>query len=181
MSRIGRQPIQIPDGVTLEVHNQVVTVKGSKGELTTKIIEGFNVEQKDGVVTVVPQNLTEANRKFYGLSRSLIANMIEGVSKGFEKQLEIQGVGYRAQMEGANLVLALGFSHKITVTPPEGITITVENNTKITVSGYDKQQVGMTAANIRALKKPEPYKGKGIRYIDEHVRRKAGKTAAKGA
>lgn len=181
MSRIGKQPITVPAGVSVEISAKSITVKGAKGELSQPVFKGFTIEQTDDQLIVKPAKEQDAGGKFYGLLRTLLNNMIVGVSEGFNKELEIQGVGYRASMQGTNLVLNLGFSHPITITPPTGVELNVTNNTKITVSGYDKQKVGLIAAEIRALKKPEPYKGKGIRYVGEHVRRKAGKTAAKGA
>ncbi len=181
MSRIGKLPITIPAGVTVEITSKSVTVKGSKGELSQPVFDGFTIEQTDDQLTVKPVREEDAGGKFYGLLRTLLSNMIVGVSEGFTKELEIQGVGYRAAMKGTNLELNLGFSHPVNITPPPGVELSVANNTRITVAGYDKQKVGLIAAEIRALKKPEPYKGKGIRYLGEHVRRKAGKTAAKGA
>lgn len=182
MSRIGKLPIPVPEGVSIDITERVITVRGPKGELHQAILPGFAVEQAaDNALTIVIKRQTVNTAKYYGLLRTLVANMVTGVSAGFEKQLEIRGVGFRASMQGANLVLNLGFSHPITVAPPEGIVLAVANNTQLTVSGYDKQKVGAVAAQIRALKKPEPYKGKGIIYAGEHVRRKAGKAAAKGA
>jgi len=181
MSRIGKLPIALPEGVTIEMTDQLITVKGPKGELKQPILPGFAIEQDDGMLTIVIKRENVNTAKYFGLLRTLVANMVTGVTAGFEKQLEIRGVGFRAAMQGSNLVLNLGFSHPITITPPEGITLAVANNTQLTVTGYDKQKVGAVAAQIRALKKPEPYKGKGIIYAGEHVRRKAGKAAAKGA
>lgn len=181
MSRIGKLPIEIPESVMVKINNHLVIIRGPQGELEQRILPGFHVTQTDNQLIVTPQHKTPETQRFYGLLRTLLNNMVIGVSRGFAKELEIKGVGYRAQMQGRDLVLRLGFSHPIAVTPPEGVLITVANNTRITVAGYDKQKVGAVAANIRALKKPEPYKGKGIKYIDERIRRKAGKTAAKGA
>lgn len=181
MSRIGKLPIQIPESVTVEITERRINVRGPKGELSERLLPGFAVAQTGSELSVSPSRDTETTRRNYGLMRTLLYNMVVGVSEGFEKQLEIRGVGYRGQMQGDNLVLNLGFSHPVTVTPPPGVSIAVANNTQITVSGFNKQQVGMVAANIRALKKPEPYKGKGIKYAGEHIRRKAGKATAKGA
>ncbi len=179
MSRIGKLPITIPAGVTLEVKDGQVIVTGPKGTLSQTIFAGFRVEQQDGAVTVVREVENADTQKQYGLLRTLIANMVQGVSQGFHKTLEINGVGYRAAAEGKGVSLSLGYSHKISYQPPEGVELKVEGNT-ITVSGHDKQLVGESAAKIRSYRKPEPYKGKGIKYAGEHIRRKAGKTAAKG-
>jgi large subunit ribosomal protein L6 len=178
MSRIGRQPIIIPEGVEVKIDAGKVIVKGPKGELNTKLIADMNVEVKDNTIEVKPALQSPITQKQYGLQRTLIANMVIGVSEGFKKELEVNGVGFRAQMKGADLEMSLGFSHPIKYTAPDGVEISVNQNV-ITISGIDKQMVGESAANIRAFKKPEPYKGKGIRYIDEYVRRKAGKAAAK--
>jgi len=180
MSRIGKQPITVPAGVEVTITEEQIMVKGPKGELTSKRLPGFKMEQAENVLTISKVEETPDTHKFYGLQRTLINNMVVGVSEGFSKVLEINGVGYRGTMEGKNLNLSLGFSHKVLFTPPEGVDIKVEGNT-VTVSGYDKQKVGEAAAKIRSFRKPEPYKGKGIKYAGEHVRRKAGKTAAKGA
>ena len=180
MSRIGKLPIEVKEGVTVTIDGRNVKVSGPKGELSYKIAKEVEAEMIDGrVVVSVKKNAKDAGG-FYGLTRTLIANMVQGVSAGFEKKLEFTGVGYRANMEGRDLVMALGFSHPVRYTPREGIEIKVEKNV-ITISGIDKQLVGQTAAEIRDLKKPEPYKGKGIRYEGERIRRKAGKAAAKGA
>ena len=179
MSRIGRQPINIPAGVEVAIDEKMVTAKGSKGELQVKILKGLSVEQKDNQI-IVSQKVENANtQKQFGLLRTLISNMVIGVSEGFTKELEINGVGFRAAMKGSVLEMSLGFSHPIEYTAPEGVSISVEQNI-IKVTGYDKQLVGEAAANIRSFKKPEPYKGKGIKYVGEHIRRKAGKAAAKG-
>lgn len=181
MSRIGKQPINIPKGVTVKQNGTSVLVRGPKGELTVtlphKSIE-IVLKNKDTLVSI-PEPTMEGGQMsaFWGLSRALLANAILGVAEGFLKRLTIVGVGYRAEIKGNDLILHLGFSHDITVTPPEGISIQVEKNT-IIVSGIDKQMVGETSASIRAFRKPEPYKGKGIRYENEHVRRKEGKRAA---
>ena len=179
MSRIGRQPIDIPAGVEVMIDEKIVTTKGPKGELKVKILKGLSVDKTDNKITVT-QAVEDANTlKQFGLLRTLIANTIIGVSEGFTKELELNGVGYRATMKGNVLEMSLGFSHPIEYSAPEGVVVSVNQNI-ITVTGFDKQQVGEAAANIRSFKKPEPYKGKGIRYVGEHVRRKAGKAAAKG-
>lgn len=179
MSRIGRQPINIPAGVEVTIGDSLVSVKGPKGELTEKILKGLAVNQNENQVVITQSVINPDTQKQFGLQRTLINNMIQGVSEGFKKELEINGVGFRAQMKGTTLEMSLGFSHPVEFKTPEGIEISVNQNI-ITIAGYDKQKVGATAANIRKLKKPEPYKGKGIKYIDEHIRRKAGKAAAKG-
>ncbi len=179
MSRIGRAPIIVPEGVDVTVDSGNVVVKGLKGELSTKILKGLEVKKQDSQLLVTQKVQNSDTQKQYGLQRTLIANMVIGVSEGYSKQLELKGVGFRAQMKGTVLEMSLGFSHPVAYTPPAEVLVTVNQNI-ITVTGYDKQQVGEAAANIRVLKKPEPYKGKGIRYVGEYVRRKAGKTAAKG-
>ncbi len=179
MSRIGRQPIEIPADVKVEVSGGLVKVSGPKGELSQPLLANLKVDQSDQVLTVSRAELTPVTQKSYGLMRTLIANMVTGVTTGFERQLEINGVGYRANVAGSTVNLTLGLSHPVAYQLPAGITAKVERNL-ITVSGQDKQAVGQVAAELRALKKPEPYKGKGIKYVDEHIRRKAGKTAAKG-
>ncbi len=179
MSRVGRQTINIPAGVNVTVDNGVVEVSGPKGTLTQTLFEGFSIKQSENSLQIEKTIEDAQAQRFYGLLRTLINNMVIGVSEGFTKTLEVNGVGFRIQMDGSNLVMSLGFSHKITFTPPEGVEVKTQGNT-ITVSGYDKQKVGEAAAKIRSYKKPEPYKGKGIRYSGEVVRRKAGKTAAKG-
>lgn len=180
MSRIGRQPINIPEGVEVNIDAGRIEVKGPKGELSGKLIKNMEVTIQDGVIEVKPKITTPDTQKQFGLQRTLIANMVIGVSEGFSKELEVNGVGFRAQMKGSELEMTLGFSHPINYTPPEGVVLSVNQNI-INVSGIDKQVVGEAAANIRDFKKPEPYKGKGIRYVDEYVRRKAGKAAGKGA
>ncbi len=175
MSRIGKLPIAIPGGVDVKIDGQQVTVKGSKGELSLPVAEPIRVAVEDGQILVTRPNDERESRALHGLSRTLINNNIIGVTEGYAKQLEVVGTGYRVQQKGADLELALGFSHPVSFTAPEGITLVVEGANKITVSGISKQAVGEAAANIRKLKKPEPYKGKGIRYADEVVRRKAGK------
>jgi large subunit ribosomal protein L6 len=180
MSRIGKQPIPVAQGVTVQVADGVVTVKGPKGTLSREIANpNIVVEQQDGTLVVTRANDEKEQRSMHGLYRTLIANMVQGVSAGFTKGLEVQGVGYRVQKQGNNLLLSVGFSHPVEVTPPPGITFEVEGNTRMLVSGIDKEQVGQVAANIRKVRPPEPYKGKGIRYQGEYVRRKAGK-AGKG-
>jgi large subunit ribosomal protein L6 len=177
MSRIGRKPIPVPDAVTVEVSPGSVAVKGPKGELSQRLSPEMTVEHDDGTVTVRRPTDRGEHRALHGLTRSLIANMVEGVTEGFEKRLEIQGVGYRAQLKGKKLELALGFSHPVSIDPPEGIEFEVPQQTEIVVRGIDKQLVGQVAADIRKRRPPEPYKGKGIRYRDEYVARKVGKRA----
>jgi large subunit ribosomal protein L6 len=177
MSRIGRKPIAVPDAVTVEVAPGRVAVKGPKGELDQVLSTDMKVEQADGTLTVERPTDRGEHRALHGLTRSLIANMVEGVTDGFEKRLEIQGVGYRAQLKGKNLELALGFSHPVAIEAPEGIEFEVPQPTEIVVRGIDKQLVGQVAADIRKRRPPEPYKGKGIRYRGEHVARKVGKRA----
>ena len=175
MSRIGKKPVPIPKGVTVTIDGQKVTVKGSKGELSRELPESISFAQEGDEIIVKQKNDSRVARQCYGLTRTLIANMVEGVSNGYEKKLEIQGVGYRASLQGQKLVLALGYSHPVEFEPPPGITFAVEKNTNLTVTGIDKEVVGNTAARIRAARPPEPYKGKGVRYAGEQVRRKAGK------
>jgi large subunit ribosomal protein L6 len=175
MSRIGRMPVTIPSGVDVTINGREVTVTGPKGKLSLEVAEPIEVSQNDGVITVTRPNDEGDVRALHGLSRSLVANMVTGVTEGYRKTLEIVGVGYRVQARGSNLEFSLGFSHPVTVTPPEGITLRVETPTRLVVEGIDKQQVGEVAANIRKLRKPDPYKGKGLRYSGEHIRRKVGK------
>lgn len=177
MSRIGKNPITVPEGVEVVIEAGLVTVKGPKGELSEKISRDLTVTQDGDTITVTRPTDRGEHRALHGLSRSLIANMVEGVTNGFEKTLEIQGVGYRAQLKGKDLVLALGYSHPVEITAPEGIEFEVPEPTEVKVRGISKQMVGETAANIRKRRPPEPYKGKGIRYRDEHVIRKVGKRA----
>ena len=179
MSRIGRQPIEVPSGVDVVAAGDVVTVKGPRGELAQRIHPEVRVLQEDGIVRVERPNDEGFYRGLHGLTRTLIANMVEGVTKGFEKRLAIVGVGYRAQLRGRDLELSVGFSHQVHVACPDGIEFEVPTPTSIVIRGNDKQAVGEIAANIRKIRKPEPYKGKGIRYEGEFVRKKAGK-AAKG-
>jgi large subunit ribosomal protein L6 len=175
MSRIGRMPVPIPRGVDVTINGREVTVTGPKGKLALEVAEPIEVSQSDGVITVTRPNDEGNVRALHGLSRSLVANMVTGVTEGYRKTLEIVGVGYRVQAKGSSLEFSLGFSHPVTVTPPEGITLRVETPTRLVVEGIDKQQVGEVAANIRKLRKPDPYKGKGLRYSGEHIRRKVGK------
>lgn len=179
MSRIGQAPIAVPSGVEVTVTDGRVRVKGSRGELERPLHEDVAVRQEDGELLVVRNRETREARAIHGLMRSLIANMVQGVTEGYEKRLEIHGVGYRAVKQGNDLELSLGFSHTVRKAAPQGIEFDVPAPTRITVRGIDKELVGQTAAEIRALKKPEPYKAKGIRYEGEHIIRKAGK-AAKG-
>lgn len=179
MSRIGKKPIAVPAGVEVKIDGHTVTVKGPKGTLTRTLNEEMTITQEGSEILVTRPNDEIKERSLHGLTRSLIHNMVVGVTEGFEKKLEIQGVGYNAKMQGKNLQLSLGFSHPVIVTPPEGITISTPSSVVIVVSGADKEKVGMVAAEIRAWREPEPYKGKGIRYSGEYVRRKAGKTGAK--
>jgi large subunit ribosomal protein L6 len=176
MSRIGRLPIDIPSGVDVTVDGRDVTVKGPKGTLGLTIAQPITVAIQDGRVLVARPDDERESRSLHGLTRTLIANNIIGVTQGYTKGLEVVGTGYRVQARGANIEFALGFSHPVVVEPPAGITFTVEGNNRLTVSGIDKQAVGETAANIRKIRKPEPYKGKGVRYAGENVRRKAGKS-----
>ncbi|MBO1005399.1 50S ribosomal protein L6 [Pseudogracilibacillus auburnensis] len=176
MSRIGKKPIEIPAGVTVTLNGNTVTVKGPKGELTNQFNEDMTISLEDNVVNVVRPTDEKEHRSIHGTTRSLIANMVEGVSKGYEKSLELVGVGYRAAKQGNKLVLNVGYSHPVEFIPEEGIEVEVPANTKIIVKGYNKEKVGALASNIRAVRPPEPYKGKGIRYEGENVRRKEGKT-----
>ena len=177
MSRIGRSPIELPTGVSVSLSPGRVMVNGPLGELSRDIPQRMQVEQTDGTLTVTRPTERGEDRALHGLTRSLIANMVEGVTKGFEKKLEIQGVGYRASLRGTALELNVGYSHAITIKPRQGITFEVPTPTEIFVKGTDKQMVGQTAAEIRKVRPPEPYKGKGIRYEGEYVRRKVGKRA----
>ncbi|KQS10121.1 50S ribosomal protein L6 [Curtobacterium sp. MCLR17_007] len=176
MSRIGRLPIDIPAGVTVSVDGQNVAVKGPKGELALVIAEPIQASVEENQVLVTRPDDERTSRSLHGLTRTLIANQIIGVTQGYSKGLEVVGTGYRVQAKGSNLEFALGYSHSITVEPPAGISFAVEGNNRVTVNGIDKQAVGEVAANIRKLRKPEPYKGKGVRYAGENVRRKAGKS-----
>jgi large subunit ribosomal protein L6 len=177
MSRIGRQPIPVPDGVEIAIEPELVMVKGPKGELRERVSRDMDVKQEDGRILVARPTDRGEHRALHGLTRSLIANMVEGVTNGYEKRLEIQGVGYRAQLQGSKLVLALGYSHPVEMEAPAGIEFEVPQPTRIVVRGISKQLVGEVAANIRKQRPPEPYKGKGIRYAGEYVARKVGKRA----
>ncbi|HEU5158933.1 MAG TPA: 50S ribosomal protein L6 [Streptosporangiaceae bacterium] len=175
MSRIGRQPITVPSGVDVSIDGQKVTVKGPKGELSHTVAEPIEIKLEDGTLTVTRPNDQNTVRALHGLTRALISNMVVGVTDGYRKTLEIVGVGYRVQARGQNLEFSLGYSHPITVEAPDGITFNVERPTVFSVEGIDKQKVGEVAANIRKLRKPDPYKGKGVRYQGEQIRRKVGK------
>jgi large subunit ribosomal protein L6 len=175
MSRIGRLPIPIPAGVDVTIDGRQVSVRGPKGQLSLEVAEPIQVTQNDGVLTVTRPSDEGRVRALHGLSRSLVANMVTGVTEGYRKTLEIRGVGYRVQARGSGVEFSLGYSHPVPVNPPEGITLRVETPTRLVVEGISKQQVGEVAANIRKLRKPDPYKGKGVRYSDEQIRRKVGK------
>ena len=175
MSRIGRMPVAVPAGVDVSINGREVTVTGPKGRLSLQVAEPIEVAHDDGVITVTRPTDEGRIRALHGLSRSLVANMVTGVTEGYRKTLEIVGVGYRVQARGSSVEFSLGFSHPVTVTPPEGVTLRVETPTRLVVEGIDKQQVGEVAANIRKLRKPDPYKGKGLRYSGEQIRRKVGK------
>jgi large subunit ribosomal protein L6 len=177
VSRIGKQPIPVPAGVEVRIEGPKVTVKGPKGELGGTFNEDMSIKLEDGVLTVTRPDDSREHRSLHGLTRSLLANMVEGVSNGFAKNLEIVGVGYRAALKGSDIEMALGFSHPVLITAESGITFEVPAPNRITVRGIDKQRVGQVAAEIRGWRPPEPYKGKGVRYEGEHVRRKLGKTA----
>lgn len=179
MSRIGKRSISIPGKVTVTINGQSIAVKGPKGELSRVLPDGVAVTQEGDTLVVARKDDSRTARERHGLCRTLVANMVEGVSQGFQKRLEIQGVGYRAQVQGRTLTLNMGYSHPVQIEPPEGVQFAVENNTNVMISGIDKEVVGNTAAKIRAVRPPEPYKGKGIRYAGELVRRKAGKAGKK--
>lgn len=179
MSRLGRKPITVPQGASVEVKEDRIVVKGKNGQLSMPLVENISVEVKDGAVHVARANEEKPTKAAHGMVRAMINNMVVGVTEGYTKTLEIEGVGYRAAMKGKNLGLSLGFSHPVEVVPPEGISFAVEGATKIFVKGIDKQVVGQIAAIIRGYRAPEPYKGKGIHYLGEHILRKAGKTATK--
>ena len=176
MSRIGRMPIAVPAGVDVKIDGNTVTVKGAKGTLTRTVSSNITVALDNGVITVTRPNDLKENRSLHGLTRTLIANMVKGVSEGYSKELEINGIGYRAAKQGKDLVLNIGYSHPVNMTEPEGITVEVPGPNKIVISGPDKQKVGQFAAEVRGKRPPEPYKGKGIKYVDEVIRRKEGKT-----
>lgn len=177
MSRIGLKPLELPEGVDVKVEGQTVTVKGPKGELSRTIHEDMIVKLEEKELTVERPSESKIHRSLHGTTRSLIANMVEGVTNGYQKTLEMTGVGYRANMQGKKLVVNAGYSHPVEIEPIDGIDIECPSNTQIVVKGIDKEKVGAVASNIRAIRKPEPYKGKGIRYQDEYIRRKEGKTA----
>lgn len=179
MSRIGRKPISIPKGVNVTLSGRTVRVKGPKGEMSFDLLPNINVELADEQIKVTRNREDKKTKAFHGLVRAMLSNIVTGVTQGFEKELEIVGVGYRAQMQGEKLVLNLGYSNPVEYVPPKGITITTDGPTKIKVSGIDKQEVGQVAAIIRSFRAPEPYKGKGIRYVGEVVKRKTGKASAK--
>jgi large subunit ribosomal protein L6 len=176
MSRVGKKPVEIPAGVTVTLNGNTVTVKGPKGELTRTFHSDIEIKVEDNIVNVSRPTDEKLHRSLHGTTRAIIANMVEGVSQGFERNLELIGVGYRAQKQGKKLVLNVGYSHPVEIEPEEGLEIEVPANTKITIKGTDKERVGALAANIRDVRPPEPYKGKGIRYAGEQVRRKEGKT-----
>jgi large subunit ribosomal protein L6 len=177
MSRIGKKPIELPAGVSVSIDPGRVMVNGPLGELTQQVPQRMKIEQGDGELTVTRPTERGDDRALHGLTRSLVANMVEGVTKGYERKLEIQGVGYRAALRGTSLELSVGFSHSVVIEPRQGISFEVPTPTEIIVKGIDKQQVGQTAAEVRRVRPPEPYKGKGIRYEGEYVRRKVGKRA----
>jgi large subunit ribosomal protein L6 len=176
MSRIGKLPVPVPGGVDVTVDGPQVTVKGPKGTLSHTLAEPITIEREDGALLIKRPNDERRSRALHGLSRTLVNNMVVGVTQGYEKKLEIHGVGYRVALKGTDLEFSLGYSHPVKVTPPDGITFVVDTPTRFSVQGIDKQKVGEVAANIRKLRKPDPYKGKGVRYSGEVVRRKVGKT-----
>lgn len=176
MSRIGNKPVVIPAGVTIDLKDNTVTVKGPKGELSYTFNQNITLVQNEGEVVFTRPDDSKENKTIHGTTRAVFNNMVVGVTEGFQRELELIGVGYRAQLQGKKLVLNVGYSHPVEFTPEEGLEIEVPSNTKVIVKGYDKQKVGELAANIRGVRPPEPYKGKGIRYTDEYVRRKEGKT-----
>ena len=179
MSRIGRKPVPVPNGVTVTVNGPAITVKGPRGELSRKLHPDMQVKVENGTVTVERPSDEDRHRALHGLTRSLIANMVEGVTQGYKKQLEITGVGYKAEVKSFGLQLALGYSHPVEYRAPAGIKLTAPQPTAVVIEGADKEKVGQVAAEIRALRKPEPYKGKGVKYQGEQVRRKAGKAGGK--
>jgi large subunit ribosomal protein L6 len=179
MSRIGKAPIPLPDKVSVSLHGLAVTVKGPKGELSRTLPDGVQISQDGNTLVVRPTSETWRSRERHGLCRTLVANMVEGVSQGYTRKLEIIGVGYRAALQGTKLVVSAGYSHQVEVVPPDGITFSVEGNTTVLVSGANKELVGNEAAKVRAIRPPEPYKGKGIKYQGERILRKAGKTGKK--
>ncbi|MCB2205386.1 50S ribosomal protein L6 [bacterium] len=177
MSRVGKNPVVIPSGVEVKLENGIMTVKGPKGELSTPIHPEMNVAIEDGAVTVTRPSDSKPHRSLHGTTRANVQNMVTGVTEGYKKSLEMVGVGYKAELSGPNLVMSIGFSHQVAFVPPTGITFEVTSATAMSVSGIDKQLVGQIAAKIRGIRPPEPYKGKGIKYAGEYIRRKAGKTA----
>ena len=179
MSRIGKNPVPVPDKVSVSLDGLTIKVKGPKGELQRTLPDGVSVSQVDNTIVVAPTSDKRVSRERHGLCRTLVANMVEGVSQGYSKSLEIIGVGSRAQVKGKKLVVSAGYSHPVEMDPPEGINFAVENNTKVIVSGTDKELVGNEAAKVRAIRPPEPYKGKGIKYEGERIMRKAGKSGKK--
>jgi large subunit ribosomal protein L6 len=179
MSRVGKKIITIPEKTRVDYKDRVIVVKGEKGTLTRTLHPAVDLEIKDNTISVTIEQEDRKNRSLQGLTRSLVANMVDGVSKGFERVLEIHGIGYRAEMKGKSIVLNLGYSHPIDFPLPEGIDATVDKNNVIRLTGIDKERVGQTAASIRKLRKPEPYKGKGVKYAEEYIQRKAGKTGTK--
>jgi large subunit ribosomal protein L6 len=179
MSRVGKKEIPIPAKTSVDYKDRVIVVKGEKGSLTRTIHPAVDLEIADNTISIKIENEDRKNRSLQGLTRSLVANMVDGVSKGFERVLEIHGIGYRAEMKGKSIVLNLGYSHPIDFPLPDGISATVDKNNVIRVTGIDKELVGQTAASIRKLRKPEPYKGKGVKYAEEYIQRKAGKTGTK--
>ena len=178
MSRIGRKPIPIPDGVKVNLQDDRVEVEGPKGKLVTPLVNGVRIENNDGELRAVPERESRELARFWGLTRTLVANAVHGVSQGFSKELDIVGIGYRALVDGKKVVFSLGYSHPIEFDIPDGIKVEVEKQTRITVSGVDKHLVGQVAAHMRALRKPDPYKQKGVRYVGEQLKKKAGKTGA---
>jgi large subunit ribosomal protein L6 len=179
MSRIGKIPVKIPDKISIAIENSSITVKGPKGQLSRSIPDNIVLTTEDNTIKVSPKTDSIKSQQIYGLYRRLISNMIQGVTDGFQKKLTLQGVGYRSQVQGKNLILSVGFSHPVEIAAPEGITISVEANTNVLISGIDKELVGQVAANIRSVRPPEPYKGKGVRYAGEYVRQKVGKAGKK--
>lgn len=179
MSRIGKLAVNVPDKVTVTIKENNISVKGPKGELFKRVPDAIEIIQETNSIKVVPKPNSNDGIKLYGTYRSIVNNMITGVTKGFQRKLELQGVGYRSQIDGKTLVLNVGFSHQVKITPPEGIKLAVDGNTTVVVDGLDKELVGQTAANIRLVRPPEPYKGKGIRYQGEYVRKKVGKAGKK--
>jgi large subunit ribosomal protein L6 len=179
LSRIGKKPIPVPNGVEVKIQDGTVTVKGTQGSLTKALPVVLKAELKDGVLHIVNVDGKPQNRALWGLYRVLVSNMIIGVSQGYQRNLEINGVGYKAELKGKDLLLTVGLSHTVTIKAPAGITFVVDGGTKVSIKGADKELVGQLAANIRSTRPPEPYKGKGVKYAEEHIKRKAGKTAGK--